>query len=114
MKKWVATIAVLVGLSAAGLLVYWQWDAIWGFVFSPVGGFVTKVLFTTKALKVAVGVAVAIGAGVVAAKRRLRRGAPEPQYAPPVYGPPEEELTSAGTGTATTAEPATAPAPRPI
>jgi len=118
MKKWVTAIAVLVGLSAVGSLVYWQWDPIWAFVFSPVGGFVTKILFTTKAVKVVVGAGVAVAAGVVAVRKKLRRGTPEPepQFAPPVFGPPEEEpaLTSAGTATATTTESATAPASRPI
>jgi hypothetical protein len=136
MKKWVTAIAVLVGLSAVGLLVYWQWDPIWAFVFSPIGGFVTKILLTTKALKVVVGAAVAVGAGVVAIRKKLRRDAPEPEprLAPPVFGPPEEAspvaappaappagvpaavpaFTSAGTVTATTTEPATAPASRPI
>jgi hypothetical protein len=118
MKKWVTAIAVLVGLSAVGSLVYWQWDPIWAFVFSPIGGFVTKILFTTKALKVAVGAAVAVAAGVVAARKKLRRGTPEPepepQYAPPVFGPPEEELTPTETAAATTTEPATVPAARPI
>ncbi len=118
MKKWVTAIAVLVGLSAVGSLVYWQWDPIWAFVFSPVGGFVTKILFTTKAVKVVVGAGVAVAAGVVAVRKKLRRGTPEPepQFAPPVFGPPEEApaLTSAGTATATTTESATAPASRPI
>ena len=128
MKKWVTAIAVLVGLSAVGSLVYWQWDPIWAFVFSPVGGFVAKILFTTKAVKVAVGAGFAVAAGVVAARRKLRRGTPEPEpeYAPPVFGPPEEPpaaaaaaaapaaLTPAGTATATTTEPTTAPAARPI
>lgn len=120
MKKWVTAIAVLVGLSAVGSLVYWQWDPIWAFVFSPVGGFVTKILFTTKAVKVVVGVGVAVAAGAVAMRKKLRRGTPEPepesQYAPPVFGPPEEPpaLTPAGTATATTTEPATVPAARPI
>jgi hypothetical protein len=116
MKKWVTAIAVLVGLSAVGSLVYWQWDPIWAFVFSPVGGFVTKILFTAKAVKVVVGVGVAVAAGVVAARKKLRRGTPEPEprYAPPVFGPPDEELTAAGTAAATTTEPATVPAARPI
>src|SRR4029453_14362485 len=74
MKKWVTAIAVLVDLSAVGSLVYWQWDPIWAFVFSPVGGFVTKILFTAKAVKVVVGAGFAAAAGVVAAKRKLRRG----------------------------------------
>ena len=121
MKKWVTAIAVLVGLSAVGSLVYWQWDPIWAFVFSPVGGFVTKILFTAKAAKVVVGVAVAAAAGAVAVRKKLRRGTPEqqPEYAPPVFGPPvigppEEELTAAGTAAATTTDPATVPAARPI
>ncbi|GAA0945705.1 hypothetical protein GCM10009558_061000 [Virgisporangium aurantiacum] len=107
-------IAVLVGLSAVGSLVYWQWDPIWAFVFSPVGGFVTKILFTTKAVKVVVGAGVAVAAGVVAVRRKLCRGTPEPELAPPVYGPPEESLTPAGTATATTTESAKAPASQPI
>jgi len=107
------------GISAVGSLVYWQWDPIWAFVFSPVGGFVTKILFTTKAVKVAVGAGVAVAAGVVAVRKKLRRGTPEPEprFAPPVFGPPEEPppvLTPAGTATATTTEPATVPAARPI
>lgn len=113
MKKWLTTTAVLLGLSAAGLLVYWQWDPIWSFVLSPVGGIALKILFTTKALKVVAGVLIAAGAGF-AAWRKKRNGTPEPEHAPPVYGPPVEEptpgagLTAAGTETATTAEPVTA------
>lgn len=115
MKKWVTAIAVLVGLSAVGSLVYWQWDPIWAFVFSPIGGFVTKILFTTKVLKFVVVGAVAAAAGAVAVRKQLRREEPEPQYAPPVFGPPEEEeITPAGTAAATTTEPATVPAARPI
>lgn len=131
MKKWVTAVAVVVALVGAGVLVYWQWDSIWALVFSPIGGFVAKVLFTGKALKVAAGVAFAVGAGLVAARKKLRRGNPEPEteLAPPVFGPPEENaapaegppstpgelppsapeaprapqaLTSTGTGTATT------------
>ncbi len=46
---------MVVGLAGVGALVYWQWDPIWTFVFSPIGGFVAKILFTGKALKVAAG-----------------------------------------------------------
>jgi hypothetical protein len=134
MKKWVTAVAVVVALVGAGVLVYWQWDSIWAFVFSPIGGFVAKILFTGKALKVAAGVAFAVGAGLVAARKKLRRGNPEPELAPPVFGPPEENaapaegppstpealppsapevLTSTGTGTATTTGWQTAPASRP-
>ena len=92
MKKWMTAVAVMVGLAGAGLLVYWQWDPIWAFIFSPIGGFVTKILFSAKAMKVAVGAAFAVGAGWVAVRKKLRRDTPEPEQhlAPPVYGPPEE------------------------
>jgi hypothetical protein len=124
MKKWVTAVAVVVALAGVGFLAYWQWDSIWAFVFSPIGGFVAKILFTGKALKVAIGVAFAVGAGAIALRKKLRRGEPEPELAPPVYGPPEEdpppapappaEIMSGGTATATTTDPATVPAPRPI
>jgi hypothetical protein len=117
MKKWVTAIAVLVGLSAVGLLVYRQWDPIWTFVLSPVGGFVLKVVFSAKVLKFVVAGAVAAAAGAVAVRRKMRREAPEPELAPPVYGPPEEEppaLTPGGTETATTTECPKAPASQPI
>jgi len=88
MKKWVTAVAVIGCLAVVGVLVYWQWDPIWAFVFSPAGGFVAKILFTGKALKVIAGVAFAVGAGVVAVRRKLRRGPAEPELAPPVYGVP--------------------------
>lgn len=94
MKKWMTAVAVVVGFAGAGLLVYWQWDPIWAFVFSPLGGFVTKIVFGAKAVKVVVGATLTVGAGWVAVRKKLRRGTPEPepeqQLAPPVYGPPEE------------------------
>lgn len=117
MKKWVTAVAVVVALAGVGVLVYWQWDPIWEFVFSPVGGILAKILLTGKALKAVVVVAFAAGAGALAVRRKLRRGAPEPeaQYAPPVFGPPEENaLTSTETGTATTTGSTTAPQFRPI
>ncbi|WP_203928934.1 hypothetical protein [Virgisporangium ochraceum] len=135
MKKWVTAVAVVAAIAGVGLLVWWQWDPIWSFVFSPVGGFVAKLLFTGKVLKVVAVAAFAAGAGWVAVRRKLRRGTPEAEreLAPPVFGPPEEEasappaptplppvappapaFTSAGTGTATTTEPPTAPPSRPI
>lgn len=91
MKKWVTAVAVIVALAGVGVLAYWQWDSIWAFVFSPLGGILAKVLFTGKAVKVVVGVAFAVGAGAVAVRKRLRQGAPAPEveYAPPVFGPPE-------------------------
>jgi hypothetical protein len=115
MKKWVTAVAVLAALAGMGLLVHWQWDAIWAVVFSPIGGLVTKILFTGKALKVIAGVTFAVGAGVVAMRKKMRRGTPEPEpeYAPPVYGPPDG-ITSGETATATTTESATVPASRPI
>jgi hypothetical protein len=117
MRKWVTAVAVGVALAGVGGLVYWQWDPIWEFVFSPVGGIFAKILLTGKALKAVLVVAFAVGAGVLAVRRKLRRGAPEPEvrYAPPVFGPPEENaLTSTGTGTATTTGSTTAPPSRPI
>jgi hypothetical protein len=115
MKKWVTAVAVVAALAAVGLLVYWQWDAIWAVLFSPIGGFVTKILFTGKVLKVIAGVTFAVGAGLVAMRKKLRRETPEPEpeYAPPVYGPPDE-ITSGETATAATTESATVPASRPI
>lgn len=116
MKKWV-TVVASVGVLAAGCgLVYWQWDSIWAFVFSPIGGIAAKVLFTGKAVKIVVGVAFAVGAGVVAVRGKLRRAAPEPpaQLAPPVFGPPEEAApSSAGTEAATTTGFSTVPDRRP-
>ena len=117
MKKWVTAVVVAVAIAGVGLLVWWQWDPIWSFLFSPVGGIVTKLLLTGKVLKGVAVVVFAAGAGWVAMRGKLRRGTPEAreQHAPPVFGPPEEEaLTSAGTATATTTEPPKAPPTRPI
>jgi hypothetical protein len=118
MGKWLTAVAVVVGLAGVGLLVYWQWETILAVVLSPVGGFIAKVVFSGKVLKLAIGLGFAAVAGVVAVRRKLRRrGAPEPavEYAPPVFGPPEEPaLTSTETATATTTVSATAPASRPI
>jgi hypothetical protein len=92
MRKWVTAVAVVAAVAGVGLLVWWQWDPIWSFVFSPVGGFVAKILFTGKVLKVVAVAAFAAGAGWVAMRRKLRRGTPavEQEHAPPVFGPPVE------------------------
>jgi hypothetical protein len=67
-------------------------------VSAPCQRFVVKALFGGKVLKFVVAAGFAATAGVVAVRKKLRRGRdPEPELAPPVYGPPEPEV---GAGTA--------------
>jgi hypothetical protein len=97
---WLVAIAALVG---AGVLVYQHWQSLLTLVLSPVGGFVVKALFGAKAVKFVLAAGFAATAGVVAVRRKLRRGGEpeaEPQFAPPVYGPPEPEVGPAQVGTA--------------
>jgi hypothetical protein len=92
---WLVAIAAVGG---AGVLVYQYWESLLTLVLSPIGGFVVKALFGGKVVKFVLAAGFAATAAVVSVRRKLRRGRdPEPELAPPVYGPPEPEV---GAGTA--------------
>jgi hypothetical protein len=99
-----ASAAALAALGIAGLLVHRNWDSILTAVFSPVGGFVVKLIFGGKVIKwIAIGV-FAVVAAVVAVRKRLSGDddmadeLTQPQFAPPVYGPPLGGETGAVVG----------------
>jgi hypothetical protein len=96
-------LAALVGVAALAVLVYasrgWIWDAL----MSPLGGLVAKVLFTGKAVKIIVGVGLAVAAAVLAIRKKMRGDqaestAPAETNAPagegaeaPVFRPPDPD-----------------------
>jgi hypothetical protein len=93
---WLVAIAAVVG---AGVLVYQYWQSLLSLVLSPIGGLIVKALFGGKVVKFVLAAGFAVAAGVVAVRRKVRRGGDpeaEPEFAPPVYGPPEPEV---GAGT---------------
>jgi hypothetical protein len=101
-RQWGTVAGAIVAIAAAvgaGVLVYQHWDSLVSAILSPIGGVVVKVIFGGKVLKILLAVGLAVVAGIVAVKRKLR-GSHEPEpgadAAPPVYGPPEPD---AGTGT---------------
>jgi hypothetical protein len=95
-RQWATVAGVLVTLAVltgAGVLLVQHWDTVVSVVLSPIGGFLVKILFGAKTLKVLAVVGFAVAGGALAVRRKLRRSRdPEPlagAAAPPVYGPPE-------------------------